>query len=73
MRAEGFLCSLDVLYGGLGIGNLKFLITKKFISAIDFFSIFGQQNPGSVSNEYESENWYISIQLNQGYLYHGNF
>ncbi len=28
MRAEGFFCYLDVLYGGLGIGKL-FLIQKK--------------------------------------------
>jgi hypothetical protein len=26
LRAEGFFCSLDLLYGGLGIGKLKFLI-----------------------------------------------
>ncbi len=26
LRAEGFICSLDVLYGGLGIGKLQFLI-----------------------------------------------
>jgi hypothetical protein len=28
LRAEGFFCSLDVLYEGLGIGKLKFLIKK---------------------------------------------
>jgi hypothetical protein len=26
LRAEGFFCSLEVLYGGLGIGELQFLI-----------------------------------------------
>jgi hypothetical protein len=26
LRAEGFSCSLDVLYGGLGISKLQFLI-----------------------------------------------
>jgi hypothetical protein len=29
LRAEGFFCNLDVLYGGLGIGKLYFLIQKK--------------------------------------------
>ncbi len=29
LRAEGFSCSLDVLYGGLGISKLQFLIKKK--------------------------------------------
>jgi hypothetical protein len=42
LRAEGFLCNLDVLYGGLGIGKLQFLIKKKliFFSAEFFFSQF---------------------------------
>ncbi len=30
LRADGFSCSLDVLYGGLGISKLQFLITKDF-------------------------------------------
>jgi hypothetical protein len=34
-EAEGFFCSLDVLYGGLGIGKLQFLIKKLF----DFFPV----------------------------------
>jgi hypothetical protein len=29
LRDEGFSCSLDVLYGGLGISKLQFLIYKK--------------------------------------------
>jgi hypothetical protein len=33
LRAEGFFCNLDVLYGGLRIGKLQFLIFKK----IEFF------------------------------------
>ncbi len=39
MRAEGSFCNLDVLYGGLGIGKLQFLIKKKlnFFSAVIFF------------------------------------
>ncbi len=31
MRAEGFFCSLDVPYGGLGISKLQFFILKKYI------------------------------------------
>ncbi len=39
MRAAGFFCSLDVLYGGLGIGKLYFLIKKNviFFSVVIFF------------------------------------
>jgi hypothetical protein len=29
LRAEGFFYNLDILYGGLGIGKLQFLIIKK--------------------------------------------
>jgi hypothetical protein len=37
LRAEGFFCSLGVLYGGLGISILQFLIKKikiKFLVVI---------------------------------------
>ncbi len=39
LRAEGFSCSLGILYGGLGISKLKFLIKKIEIKfpAINFF------------------------------------
>jgi hypothetical protein len=40
LRPEGFFCNLDVLYGGLGIGKLQFLIKGKikfFFSAVIFF------------------------------------
>ncbi len=39
LRAEGFSCSLGVLYGGLGISKLQFLIKKIGIKfpAIHFF------------------------------------
>ncbi len=38
MRAEGFFCNLDILYGGLGIGKLQFLIKNFFFfSAVIFF------------------------------------
>jgi hypothetical protein len=45
LRAEGFSCSLGVLYGGLGISKLQFLIKKIEIKfqAINFRS----SNPGS--------------------------
>jgi hypothetical protein len=45
LRAEGFSCSLGVLYGGLGISKLQFLIKKieiKFPFKF-FFSILGHQ------------------------------
>ncbi len=51
LRPEGFSCSLHVLYGGLGVSNLQFLLKtrdKKFSSWI-FFPIFVSQNPGSGS------------------------
>jgi hypothetical protein len=39
LRTEGFFYNLDILYGGLGIGKLQFLIKKKFkkFSAVIFF------------------------------------
>jgi hypothetical protein len=39
LRAEGFSCSSGVLYGGLGISKLQFLIKKTEIKfpAINFF------------------------------------
>ncbi len=53
LRAEGFFRSLGVLYGGLGISKLQFLIKKIEIKfpAINFFPILGHQtldpDPGS--------------------------
>ncbi len=45
LRAEGFSCSLGVLYGGLGISKLQFLIRKIEIKfpAVNFFTILGHQ------------------------------
>ncbi len=50
LRAEGFSCSFGVLYGGLGISKLQFLIKKIEIKfpAINFFN-FRSSNPGSGS------------------------
>jgi N-acetyl-anhydromuramyl-L-alanine amidase AmpD len=51
LRAEGFSCSLGVIYGGLGISKLQFLIKKIEIKfpAVNFFAIVGHQtlDPGS--------------------------
>jgi hypothetical protein len=57
LRAEGFSCSLGVLYGGLGISKLQFLINKIEIKfpAINFFQFkvikprirIRDPNPGS--------------------------
>ncbi len=49
VRAEGFSCSFDVLYGGLGMSKEKFLskIYEPFFSLNSSF--FGHQNPGSGS------------------------
>ncbi len=49
LRAEDFFYNLDILYGGLGIGKLQFLIKKeKKMFSSNFFSIFGHLSPGSV-------------------------
>ncbi len=47
MRAEGFSCSLDVLYGGLSISKLQFLIKKrkKSFSCICFIFWFSKPRP----------------------------
>jgi hypothetical protein len=48
LRAEGFSCSLCVLYGGLGITKLQFFIKKcPIFFSCKLFSIFDHQNPGS--------------------------
>ncbi len=47
LRNEDFSCSLDVLYEGLEISKLQFLIKKyKFLFSCKFLQIFGHQNPG---------------------------
>ncbi len=46
LRAEGFSCSLGVLYGDLGISKLQFLIKKwKLISSCKFFKILKTLDP----------------------------
>ncbi len=55
LSTEGFSCSLGVLFGGLEISKLQFLIKKIEIEflAINFYFILGHQtldpNPGSGS------------------------
>ncbi len=51
LRAEGFSCSLGVLYGGLGISKLQFLIKKIEVKfpAKSFFN-FRSSNPGIRKN-----------------------
>ncbi len=52
LRAEGFSCSLGVLYGGLGINKLQFLIKEieiKFPATVQIFFNFKSSNPGSGS------------------------
>jgi hypothetical protein len=45
LRAEGFSCSWDVLYSGLGISKLQFLIKNiKFFSS-NFFQFFFIKTP----------------------------
>jgi hypothetical protein len=49
LRAEDFFYNLDILYGGIGIGKLQFLIKKeKQNFSCHFFPIFGHLSPGSV-------------------------
>ncbi len=49
LRAEGFFCNLDILFGGLGIGNWEYFIQKNlmFFFSSKFFSILCHHNPGS--------------------------
>jgi hypothetical protein len=68
LRTEGFFYNLDILYGGLGIGKLQFLIKKKYkkifscnffqflvIKALDpYWSPTSNSGSGSGKNEYGS-------------------
>jgi hypothetical protein len=48
LRAEGFSCSLCVVYGGLVINKLQFFIKKypNFFPAVDFFQFLIIKTPG---------------------------
>jgi hypothetical protein len=44
LRAEGFSCSLGILYGGVGISKLHFdQENKNCISSCTFFQVLGHQ------------------------------
>jgi hypothetical protein len=43
LRAEGFSCSLGVLYGGQGIRKLQFLNKKIIFSAVKFFQFWSSK------------------------------
>jgi hypothetical protein len=45
LRAEGFSCSLCVLYGGLWIKNLQFSILKKKLTAVVFKTLDSELDP----------------------------
>jgi hypothetical protein len=36
-RAEGFSCSLDVLYGGIGISQLQYLTIKIYLKKFQLY------------------------------------
>ncbi len=56
LRAEGFFCSLGVLYGGLGIGKLQILIKKYRPQPLDLDpDRYSAWKAGSGSNWYGSE------------------
>ncbi len=68
LRAEGLSCSLDVLYGGLGISEMQLnKKTYQFFFSCKFFSIFCHQNSGSGLNPHpESMNpkpkhWFLLL------------
>jgi hypothetical protein len=48
LRAEGFSCSLELLYGALGISKIAISIKKeKQFLVVFFLSILVIKNPGS--------------------------
>ncbi len=64
MTAEGFSCSLGILYGGLGKSKLQFLIKKikiKFPAVISFH--FRSSNPGSGSGIRNLKKSWIRIRI----------
>jgi len=61
-RCEGFSCSLNVLYGALGMSNSNFWSKNiKFCLSFEFFFIFGHQNRGSGSVSAFSPKCWIRI------------
>jgi hypothetical protein len=59
LRAEGFSCSLDVLYGGQGMSKFQFFFQKqnlKKFPAVFFSSDFDHQNPRWLDPDPDSMN-----------------
>ncbi len=66
MGAEGFINNFDVLYGGLGIGKLQFLIQKKFnfFSVVIFylqFLVIKAMDPDPDEMNADLQLWFINI------------
>ena len=74
--AGGFFCNLDILYGGLGIGKLQFLIKKKFnfFFQLLFFFNFWSLKPwirigsGSVSGSVLTSIWIHWIRIRKKWI-----
>ncbi len=73
--APGFFCNLDILYGGLGIGKVQFLIKKKliFFSVVIFFNFWSLKpwiriGSGSVSVLVSSLNLWIRIRIRKKWI-----
>ncbi len=64
LRAKGYSCSLEVLYGGLGISKLQFLIKKyqNFFSC-KFFPYFGHKTLDPDLDRYSAMKCWIRIQI----------
>ncbi len=66
LRAEGFFCILDILYGGLGIGKLQFYIKIFFFFSCNFFQFLSLKpwiRIGSGSGLVFSLKWWIRIRM----------
>jgi hypothetical protein len=66
LRAEGFSCSFCVLYGGLRITKLQYLIKKisKFFSALNFWHAYPGFRTGSGSGSAIRKNGGSGFALN---------
>jgi hypothetical protein len=61
LRAEGFFCNMDVLYGGLGISNGNARETKaneSFDNGV-FFDIEAKRTPSKVSKLFSKRSKHI--------------
>jgi hypothetical protein len=69
LRAKGFSCSLTILYGGLGISKLQFLIKKrrKDFSAVFFSTNFCLSKPWIRIRI--NLKWWIRIRIRQHWVF----